>query len=61
MTEAKKPIGRTPFYGEKLTITTIAVTKAQHKKFRALGGNVWIREQIDKAPEPKNIDQTLKP
>ena len=32
----------------------VRVTMSQRDKLKQLGGSVWIRAQIDKAPEPKD-------
>jgi len=42
--------GRKPLpIEERAMNTAIRLTPAQHQKFMALGGVVWLREQIEKA------------
>lgn len=30
----------------------VIVTRAQHAKFKRLGGSTWLRERIERAKEP---------
>lgn len=55
MTNHKRPPGergqgRKPLPEDQRTTTgSVRLTAAQWEKFRALGGNAWLREKIDRA------------
>lgn len=52
-TPARKGAGRNCLYGsEPLKPKTFRATKAQREKVDRLGGDPWLRDQIDKAEEP---------
>lgn len=44
--------GRKPGNGGGLRPVGVRLTPAQALKLKMLGGSVWLREQIDKAPAP---------
>lgn len=45
--------GRKPTEQGERKATSIRLSREQHEKLARLGGSDWVREQIDKAPEPK--------
>lgn len=48
--KAPKPIGRKPIVdGEVMGVFAFRLTKHQREKLRALGGQDWLRERINKA------------
>lgn len=54
MTEKRPPNdrgqGRHPLPEDQRTVAgSVRLTPAQWEKFRALGGNAWLREKVDRA------------
>jgi len=45
-------VSRPPLYPEPVRTHSVRTTDAQWEKFQALGGSVWLREQIIKARVP---------
>ena len=47
--------GRKPLQPGQETVTvTIRMTQPQKDKLARLGGPLWVRAKVDKAPEPKD-------
>lgn len=49
----KKKLGAPFKYAERLKSSSWRRTDTQAAKLVRLGGDAWLREQIDKAPEPE--------
>lgn len=52
-TPARKSVGAPRKYGEPLKTSSWRRTDTQAAKLARLGGDAWLRDQIDAAPEPK--------